>query len=50
MKNFMLGVLSVLVIVLSVVLIYILNTDYTYCINNDFCTHQKIGNYLLGKD
>ena len=50
MKNFMLGILSILVIVLSIMLIYIWNTDYTYCISDSFCTHQKIGDYLLGKD
>lgn len=35
-------------------LIYIWNTDYTFCFKgqdgNIICSHQKIGDYLLGKE
>ena len=50
MKNCIIGILSILVIVLSAMLIYIWNTNYTFCISDNFCTHQKIGDYLLGKE
>lgn len=54
MKDLILGMLIIIVIVLGGALIFIWNTDYEFCWTDGGdsyqCNHQKIGDYLLGKE
>ena len=47
-------VLTIIIMVLLAIICYIVNMDYVFCFNgqdnNLICSHQKIGDYILGKN
>lgn len=47
-------VLTIIICLLLAIICYIVNMDYVFCFSgqndNLICSHQKIGDYILGKN